>query len=135
LNPFEYGFVRAAVVSPELRVADVEFNVAATVQAIHRAADAGASLVVFPELGVTGYSCGDLFYQSLLLERARAALSTLAHASAEAQLAVVVDLPLLEDGKIYNCAAFLCNGSIVGIVPKTYLPKTQEYYEERWFTS
>ncbi len=135
MNPFEYGFVRAAVVSPELRVADVEFNVAATVQAIHRAADAGASLVVFPELGVTGYSCGDLFYQSLLLERARAALSTLAHASAEAQLAVVVDLPLLEDGKIYNCAAFLCNGSIVGIVPKTYLPKTQEYYEERWFTS
>ena len=134
-NPFEYGWVRAAVVSPELRVADVSFNTTEIAAAMRRAADAGAALVLFPELCVTGYTCGDLFYQSLLLERARGALVTLARATAEIGIAAVVDLPLLQDGKIYNCAAFLNNGAIVGIVPKTYLPNTQEYYEERWFTS
>jgi NAD+ synthase (glutamine-hydrolysing) len=134
-NPLAYGFVRAAVVSPELRVADVDFNVSAMIAAMERAANAGCSLVLFPELGVTGYTCGDLFYQSLLLESARNALKTLADATVNEPLAVVVDLPLLQDGKIYNCAAFLCDGEIVGIVPKSYLPNTQEYYEERWFTS
>lgn len=135
VNPFEFGFVRAAVVSPELRVADVEFNAAEIGAAMRRAADADASLVLFPELGVTGYSCGDLFYQSLLLERARNALNTLARVTAETNIAAVVGLPLLQDGKIYNCAAFLSQGGVVGIVPKTYLPNTQEYYEARWFTS
>lgn len=134
-NPSEFGFVRAAVVSPELRVADVAFNVKAMLEALDRASAAGCALVLFPELGVTGYTCGDLFYQSLLLEGARRALQTLADATLDRQLAAVVDLPLLEDGKIYNCAAFLCGGQVVGIVPKSYLPKTQEYYEERWFTS
>ncbi|MBI4675307.1 MAG: hypothetical protein HY741_26995 [Chloroflexi bacterium] len=135
LNPFEFGFVRTGVISPELRVADVEFNVAEIGASIRRAADVGASLVLFPELGVTGYTCGDLFYQSLLLERARSALSTLARVAAETKIAAVVGLPLLQDGKIYNCAAFLCEGAVVCIVPKTYLPNTQEYYEARWFTS
>ena len=135
LNPFEFGFVRAAVASPALRVADVAYNVAEIVRTMQRAADAGASLAVFPELCITGYSCGDLFYQSLLLERARDALVTLAQATAAHKLAAVVALPLLQDGKIYNCAALLNNGTIAGIVPKTYLPNTQEYYEARWFTS
>lgn len=135
MNPFDLGFVRAAVVSPELRVADVDFNVAAMEQAMHRAREAGASLILFPELGVTGYSCADLFYQSLLLAKARAALSILANAAGDAHVAAVVDLPLLQDGKIYNCAAFLGDGQVLGITPKTYLPTTQEYYEERWFTS
>ncbi len=132
---FELGLVRVAVASPAQRVADVDFNVAAIRAAMERAADAGASLVLFPELSVTAYTCGDLFYQSLLLERARAALITLAHATAESRIAVVVGLPLLQDGKIFNCAAFLCDGAVVGIVPKTYLPNTQEYYEARWFAS
>lgn len=134
-NHFQFGFVRAAVISPELRVADVAFNVSAMVAAMRRAAGVGCSLVLFPELGVTGYTCGDLFYQSLLLTAARDALQTLATAAGENKLAAVVDLPLLQDGKIYNCAAFLCNGAVLGIVPKTYLPNTQEYYEQRWFTS
>lgn len=135
VNPLQFGFVRAAVVSPVLRVADVEFNIAEMIAAMGRASEQGVSLVLFPELGVTGYTCGDLFYQSLLLERARDALSALARATAENNIAAVVGLPLLQDGKIYNCAAFLCRGVLVGIVPKTYLPNTQEYYEERWFTS
>lgn len=135
MTPFELGLVRVAVASPAQRVADVDLNVAAIRAAMERAADAGASLVLFPELSVTAYTCGDLFYQSLLLERARAALITLAHATAESRIAVVVGLPLLQDGKIFNCAAFLCDGAVVGIVPKTYLPNTQEYYEARWFAS
>ncbi len=134
-NLFKFGFVRAAVVSPALRVADVEFNTRAMLDALARAADAGCALVLFPELGVTGYTCGDLFYQSLLLQAARDALQTLAQATQNIPLAVVVDLPLLQDGKIYNCAALLCKGEILGITPKSYLPTTQEYYEERWFTS
>lgn len=134
-NPFELGFVRAAVVSPELRVADVAFNVSVMIDAMQRAGAAGCTLVLFPELGVTGYTCGDLFYQTLLLQAARRALQTLADATVDTRIAAVVDLPLLEDGKIYNCAALLCAGQVVGIVPKSFLPKTQEYYEERWFTS
>lgn len=132
---FEFGLVRAAVFSPVLRVADVAFNVAEMAAAMRRAGEAGASLALFPELSVTGYSCGDLFYQTLLLERAREALGTLARAAAEAGPAAVVGLPLLQDGRIYNCAAFLNDGAVAGIVPKTYLPNTQEYYEARWFTS
>lgn len=135
MQPFEFGFVRAAAVSPNLRVADVTFNVNEIIVALRQAADAGAALALFPELSVTGYSCGDLFYQTLLLERARAALDTLARATAELGIAGVVGLPLLQDGRIYNCAAFLNRGAVVGIVPKTYLPNTQEYYEARWFAS
>jgi NAD+ synthase (glutamine-hydrolysing) len=135
LNPLDLGFVRAAVASPELRVADVEFNAEATARALAHAAAQGASLALFPELGVTGYTCADLFYQSLLLEKARAALGTIAAATAENHITAVVGLPLLQDGKIYNCAVMLSHGSILGVVPKSYLPTRQEYYEERWFTS
>ncbi|MDL1898360.1 NAD(+) synthase, partial [Anaerolineae bacterium CFX7] len=81
MQPFEFGFVRAAAVSPNLRVADVTFNVNEIIVALRQAADAGAALALFPELSVTGYSCGDLFFQTLLLERARAALDTLARAT------------------------------------------------------
>lgn len=135
MHPFDLGFVRLAVASPALRVADVEFNASAMRAAMERAANAGASLILFPELGVTAYTCGDLFYQSLLLDSARNALVTLAQATALANIAAVVGLPLLQDGKIFNCAAFLNEGRILGIVPKTYLPNTQEYYEGRWFAS
>ncbi len=135
LNPFDYSFVRAAVASPALRVADVDFNVAELELAIQRAAARGASLVLFPELCVTAYTCADLFYQSLLLARARAALGELARATAKVNITAVVGLPLLEGGKIFNSAAVLSNGAVLGIVPKCYLPSRQEYYEMRWFTS
>lgn len=135
MRPFELGFVRVAVASPALRVADVDFNVTAIRSAMERAADAGASLILFPELGVTAYTCADLFYQTLLLQAARNALGTLAKATADSHIVAIVGLPLLQDGKIFNCAAFLSQGQVVGIVPKTYLPSTQEYYESRWFAS
>ena len=129
------GFVRVAVVSPELRVADVDFNVQAITAALLSAARQGCQLALFPELSITGYSCGDLFYQSALLNRAREALEAIRWAAMKADCAAVVGLPLAVDGKLYNCAALVAGWQVVGIVPKTYLPVTNQFYEERWFTS
>ena len=128
------GFLRTAVISPELRVADVAFNTQAILVALDRAAAQGCQVVVFPELSVTGYSCGDLFYQALLLQETRTALSTIAAATATLGLAAVVGLPLEVGGRLFNCAAFLAEGRVLGVVPKSCLPNTNEYYEERWFT-
>ncbi len=129
------GFARVAVVSPELRVADIHFNVQAIAAALREVAARGCRLALFPELCLTGYSCGDLFFQSLLLERARAALASVAQAATEADIAAVVGLPLAVDGRLFNCAAFVAGGRVLGLVPKTYLPSTNEFYEARWFTS
>ena len=130
----DLGMVRVAAITPELRVADVAFNVETIAAALERAAAQGVDLAVFPELCITGYSCADLFYQTFLLDAARAALDTLWHACAGANVAAVVGLPLQVDGRIYNCAALLSPGGIHGIVPKSYLPNTNEFYEDRWFT-
>jgi NAD+ synthase (glutamine-hydrolysing) len=133
-TPADFGFARLAVVSPELRVADVEFNTGKIVEAFAAAAAAGARLALFPELCITAYSCGDLFFQPLLLRDALEALSRLAEAAARADIAAVVGLPLAVDGKLYNVAALLAGGRIVGLAPKSFLPSTGEFYEERWFT-
>ena len=129
------GFLRIAAITPELRVADIKYNTRAIVAALEQAATKGCQLAVFPELSITGYSCADLFYQSLLLENARQALITVAEATSRNRVAVVVGLPLEIEGRLYNCAAFISGGKVLGIVPKTYLPTTNEFYEERWFTS
>lgn len=133
-SPDSLGFVRVAVVSPELRVADVAFNTQKIVEALGVAAAQGARLALFPELCITAYSCGDLFFQPLLLEQALAALSAIAEATATADTAVVVGLPLAVDGKLYNVASLLAGGKVQGFVPKSFLPSTGEFYEERWFT-
>lgn len=129
------GLIRAAAVTPDLRVADVAFNTHATIKAMELASAQGCVLAVFPELGITAYTCADLFYQALLLGEARAALSAIADATSRLGIVTEVGLPLQVDGRLYNCAAVLGNGRILGVIPKTYLPTTYEYYEERWFTS
>jgi NAD+ synthase (glutamine-hydrolysing) len=134
LAPAALGILRVAVVTPELRVANVPFNAQAIISALKEAADRGCRLALFPELSLTGYSCADLFYQALLLDQARAALKTIAQASAIHDIATVAGLPLEVGGKLFNCAALFADGKVVGLVPKTYLPSTDEYYEERWFT-
>jgi NAD+ synthase (glutamine-hydrolysing) len=134
-SPSSMGFLRVAVITPALRVADVAYNTDMIREALKQAADRGCQLALFPELSITGYSCADLFYQSLLREQARSALQTIAQASGQYRIAAVVGLPLEAHGKLYNCAAFLSDQSVLGIVPKTYLPTTNEYYEERWFSS
>ncbi len=129
------GYLRIAVVSPQMQVADVEGNRQKICAAIDECTAQNAQLIVFPELCVTGYTCADLFYQPLLLEAASEAVFKLAAYSAHRKVAIAIGAPLLIFGKLYNCAIFIAHGSILGIIPKTYLPNTQEFYEQRWFSS
>jgi NAD+ synthase (glutamine-hydrolysing) len=130
----EFGYLRVAVAVPELRVGDPAFNAKRTVEALAGLAEEGCELAVFPELGLTGYTCGDLFYQSALRDAAVAALREVALATRGRALAAVIGLPLEIDGRLFNCAAFVTDGHVRGLVPKSFLPTTQEYYEERWFS-
>ena len=130
-----YGFLRIASASPETRVADVAFNTRQHLDALKAAQRQGASVVLFPELGLTSYTCGDLFAQHTLRRAAADALLEVAEATKKTAIHAVVGLPLLVDDRLYNCAALVGEGRILGIVPKTFLPTTGEFYEERWFTS
>lgn len=129
------GMMRVGVCSPELRVADVEFNTSQIIDAIRRADADEVGLLVFPELCITGYSCADLFYQPTLLQAAENALERIADELFSSNVAVVVGLPVALDGRIFNCAAFISGGKICGLVPKTFIPNTNEFYEKRWFAS
>ncbi len=129
------GLVRLGVVSPELQVADVVFNTGRICAAIAQAAAEDCRFLIFPELCLTSYTCGDLFFQPLLIQKAREALWELAAATAEHGSAIVVGAPVEQGGRLFNCAVFLAAGRILGVVPKSFLPNTQEFYEERWFSS
>jgi NAD+ synthase (glutamine-hydrolysing) len=132
---YRHGFVRAAVAVPEVRVADTAFNAAESVRLLEQAAARDACLVAFPELGLTGYTCDDLFHQQALLQGARKALAALLEASRPHALVAVVGMPLQIDGSLYNCAVAIARGRILGVVPKTYIPNYREFYELRQFTS
>ncbi len=131
----ELGMIRVAAVSPALKVADVAFNLAAIEEATLLAADQGVQLIVFPELALTGYSCGDLFYQQTLLENVREGLKTLTALSEQTGMILIAGAPVRQSGRLFNAAVVMSHGRICGVVPKTYLPNTQEFYEERWFSS
>jgi NAD+ synthase (glutamine-hydrolysing) len=131
----DFGYLRLACLSPVLTPGDVAGNLAAIVDGLDRAAGQGASLALFPELCLTGYTCADLFMQERLQSAARLALAEAARAAAARNLPAVVGVPLAVDGRLFNCAAFLAGGAVLGLVPKIFLPTTCEYYEERWFTS
>ncbi len=135
LPPAELGFLRVAAVTPELRVADTTFNRQAVEAAIRGAAIEGATLVVCPELCLTGYTAGDLFFSDLLLAEAWAALRELTERLVDLPgVAAVIGLPVAaDDGRVYNVAAMIGNGAIAGVVPKQYLPNRGEFYEDRWF--
>jgi NAD+ synthase (glutamine-hydrolysing) len=125
--------LRVAAVTPELKVADIAFNLTAIEAAAAAAAAAGCRLAVFPELAVTGYSCGDLFGQQLLLAQAEHAVLRLAAVSARLGMTLVVGAPLRQGGRLFNAAVVLSGGELCGAVPKSYLPNSQEFYERRWF--
>lgn len=128
-----HGFLKACTVSPALRVADCAFNTQQTIAAMQRAAADGVQLAVFPELGLTGYTCGDLFFQQSLQRAAAKGLAAVLEASVALDLMALVGLPVAVDGKLYNCAAVVCHGKLLGLVPKTYLPNYGEFYEKRQF--
>ena len=131
----DYGFVRVAAAVPVVSLADPAGNAAKICGLIDRAEEMKASLVVFPELCVTGYSCADLFGQTLLIEAAEKAVKEIAEHTAGSSAAVVVGVPVRLRGHLYNCAAVLRGGRLCGIVPKIHLPNYGEFYECRWFTS
>jgi NAD+ synthase (glutamine-hydrolysing) len=132
---YRHGFVRAAVAVPEVRVANTELNVAQTAKLLDEAARRGVCLIAFPELGLTGYTCDDLFHQQALLQGAQRGLQTLLEATRAHPLVALFGAPLQIDGSLYNCAVAVCRGRILGVVPKTYIPNYREFYELRQFTS
>lgn len=128
------GFIKVAAVTPEICVADVYGNVNRIKENMALAKTENVKLMVFPELCITGYSCGDLFYQRTLLENAMSGLQSIADESAKYDAVFVVGLPFSHEGKLYNVAAVVSHGSVLGLVPKTYLPNYNEFYEARRFT-
>ncbi len=128
-------FIRVAACVPEVSVGNVGQNVKAILGQARDAEKKAPQLTVFPELSLTGYTCADLFFQSTLLEDAKAGLREIVGASAELSAVLAVGLPLEVTGSLYNCAAVVHGGKLLGIVPKTYIPNYNEFYEKRWFTS
>src|SRR5687768_16598888 len=123
-----------AVATPLVRVGDPQYNLDATVKLMREAAREKAVLAVFPELGLSAYTCEDLFHQQALIEAAEDALDELLRQTKNLPLAALVGLPVALDGLLYNCAALIAQGRLVGVVPKTYLPNYREFYEGRQFT-
>jgi NAD+ synthase (glutamine-hydrolysing) len=133
-NPYAHGFVRVAVATPRVRIGDPGYNLEATFELMQRAARDKVLLAVFPELGLSAYTCEDLFHQQALIDAAEAALAGLLARSRALPVAALVGLPVALEGQLYNCAALIAQGRLVGVVPKTYLPNYREFYEARQFT-
>lgn len=129
----KHGFVRVAAATPDIRVADVEFNTEKICEAIGKACEMKAKVIVFPELCVTGYTCGDLFTQDVLLKASQEALIRIAEYTADKDILAFVGAPLTVRGKLYNVAAALNRGKIIGFTTKTFLPNYAEFYEMRQF--
>lgn len=130
----KHGFVKVAAATPDIRVADVAYNTEKIREDIAEACGNGTKILVFPELCVTGYTCGDLFTHDVLLEAARRAVLELAEFTADKDILVFVGVPLDIEGKLYNVAAALNRGKIIGLTTKTFLPNYGEFYEMRQFT-
>ncbi|WP_394778852.1 NAD(+) synthase [Undibacterium sp.] len=134
-NLYSHDFARVAVAIPVCRIADPDFNAAETIALARQAEQQGAALVAFPELGLSAYTCDDLFHQRALLDACEAALQSIVTASAQLSVAMIVGLPLRVEHQLFNCAAVVAGGRIQGIVPKSYLPNYGEFYEARQFSA
>lgn len=130
-----WRFVKVAAAIPLVKIADCQFNAEQTESLIAKAEGNGVHILVFPELNLTGYSCGDLFGQSLLLEQAEMALMRILNNTRQLDVISIVGMPVRVESALMNCAVVIQRGKILGIVPKTYLPNYKEFYEHRWFAS
>ena len=127
-----YGFVKVAAATPLVHIADCHANAEAIDKMTAEAVERGASVVVFPELSLTGYTCGDLFLQSRIIEAGDEALAQLL--ATPRPIVSIIGMPIYYKNNLYNCAVVIANGKICGIVPKSYIPNYSEFYESRWFT-
>lgn len=131
----KYGFVRVGAVVPEIKVADTEFNSNEIIKQIEIAQNNKIQILCFPELSITGYSCGDLFHQDVLLENSIKALENIIEATSKLNIIIVIGMPIRIENQLFNTAVVIQNGDILGVVPKSYIPNYEEFYEDRWFTS
>jgi NAD+ synthase (glutamine-hydrolysing) len=134
-NLYNHGFVRVALGIPTVRVADPEYNARETIALMNQAAERKALVVGFPELGLSSYACEDLFQQQALWDSCKEALASVLRASQDISVVTIVGLPLVVDQLLFNCAAVLSRGRLLGVIPKTYLPNYREFYEMRQFVS
>ena len=130
-----YGFVKVAAAVPSTKVASPHFNVEQIESQIIQANNQGVEIIVFPELSITSYSCGDLFFQQVLLDEAEMGLINLMNFTRSMNIISVVGMPVAYRGGLVNCAAVLQRGKLLGLVPKTFIPNYKEFYEKRWFVS
>lgn len=131
----KYGYVKVAAAIPAVKVADCVVNASQTEKQILEADEKGVQIIVFPELNLTAYSCGDLFGQRLLLEQAEMALMQVMNNTRQLDIISIVGMPVLLNSSLLNCAVVFQKGKILGVVPKSYLPNYKEFYEQRWFVS
>lgn len=129
----KFGFIKIAAATIDIKVADCIFNSEKIVETALKAEEKGVNALVFPELSITGYTCGDLFLQSAIISSAWERLKFIAEATKETELVFVVGLPIESEGKLYNCGAVLKGGRVLGVVPKSSLPNYNEFYEKRHF--
>ena len=131
----KHGLIKVAAAIPGVRVADVDYNVQQIESFIAQAEGKGVEIVVFPELSLTGYTCQDLFRQQLLLDKSEGALLTLLDFTRKLDIISIIGMPVRIGSLLYNCAVVIQSGTLLGVVPKTYLPNYNEFYEKRWFAS
>ena len=129
----KHGFIKTAAVTPKIKVADTKYNAEQICKKMDEAIEAGAKVIVFPELCITGYTCGDLFLQELLLEQAKEELLNIAAHTQDKDALVFVGLPMEKEQKLYNVAAVLKDGDILAFIPKRFIPNYAEFYEARHF--
>lgn len=128
-----FGFVKVAAAVPNVKVADCIYNKEQIIKKIEEAAIKGVQILCFPELSITAYTCGDLFFQSSLLEGAKEALKEILAVTLDKEMLIAVGMPLVIEDELYNCAIVMRQGKILGVVPKQFLPNYNEFYEKRWF--
>ena len=129
----KHGFIKVAVATPEIKVADCIWNGEQTIKLVEEAEKQGVKVLVFPELGITGYTCADLFLQDTLLDAARKTMWNITEATEGKDVFVFVGLPIQIKGKLYNVAAAIQNGELLGLIPKQYIPDYSEFNEGRYF--
>ena len=130
-----YGYVKVAAAVPRVYVADCKFNAGQIEKEIIIADGKGVQIIAFPELCITGYTCGDLFAQQLLLEEAELGLMQVLNTTRQLDIISIVGMPVVCEGQLLNAAVVIQKGRVLGVVPKTYLPNYKEFYEMRWFVS
>ncbi len=131
----EMGFVRVGAIVPKLKVADVEFNVEEIINLINVAEEKKIQIACFPELCITGYSCGDLFYQDILIEKSKQGLKRILDETKNLNIITILGMPIKFENQLFNVGIVIQRGEILGVIPKTFIPNYAEFYEKRWFAS